>query len=90
MRKIWGYKVIQCVVFIFIVSSFGIVSSKLSVLQLILEHPNTVIDSAVAIDLIKDIKVIKIIGIIIWAILIGLYSNFIYSINKEKVRKTNK
>lgn len=81
--KIWSNKFFQSIVFVFITISFGIVMSRLDTLQLVLERSYTVIDKSVTDSLVKDVKTIRIIGAIIWAITIGLYNNFIHTINKK-------
>lgn len=83
MRKLWRNKTFQIFVIVLIGVPFTSAASKLNTLKLILEHESTIIDKVVLAGLVKDIKFIKIAGIILYTIAIGFYTNFIYSINNE-------
>lgn len=87
MRKIWKYKIFQFIIFILIAGSLGIITSNLKTLQFVLQNGNLSLAKDVTENLIKDIKAIRITAIILWALVIGLYSNFIYSINSKKITK---
>lgn len=89
MIRIWRYKLFQSMVFILIALSLGIVTSRLETLQFLFENGNLGIGNDVVNSLIKDIKIIRIVAIILWGLVLGLYSNFIYSINKSINGKTN-
>lgn len=89
MIRIWRYKLFQSMVFIFIALSLGIITSRLETLQFLFENGNLGIENDVVNSLIKDIKIIRIVTIILWGLVLGLYSNFIYSINKSINGKTN-
>ena len=84
MRKIWGYKLFQWIVFILIASSLGIIVSKLDSLQFFLKNTNLANEDYIIIELIKDLNVVRILVIILGAFSLGLYSDFKYSINKNK------
>lgn len=89
MIRIWRYKLFQSMVFIFIALSLGIITSRLETLQFLFKNGNLGIENDVVNSLIKDIKIIRIVTIILWGLVLGLYSNFIYSINKSINGKTN-
>ena len=89
MRKIWRYKLVQCIVFILIAASLGIITSNLETLQLILQNGKLTLENDVIEHLIKYVKTVRITSIILWGLAIGLYSNFIYSINSKLTVKTN-
>ncbi len=89
MRKIWRHKLFQGIVFILIASSLGIVTSRLETLQFLFENGHLAIENDIAIHLIEDIKIVRIVVITLWALVIGLYLNFIYSINSQITKKTN-
>lgn len=87
-RKIWRYKLFQWIVFILIVLSLGTATRRLDTLQFLFENGNLAIENDVVQHLIKDIKIVKIVVITLWGLAFGLYTNFIYSINKEIPKKT--
>lgn len=89
MIRIWRYKLFQSMVFILIALSLGIVTSRLETLQFLFENGNLGIENDVVNSLIKDIKIVRIVTIILWGLVLGLYSNFIYSINKSINGETN-
>ena len=89
MRKIWRYKSVQFIVFILIASSLGIIISNLETLQFVLKSGNLAIENDVVKYLIKYIKTVQITAVILWVFAIGLYLNFIYSINSKITKKTN-
>lgn len=89
MIRIWRYKLFQSMIFIFIALSLGIITSRLETLQFLFKNGNLGIGNDVVNSLIKDIKIIRIVAIILWGLVLGLYSNFIYSINKSINGKTN-
>jgi len=84
MRKVWNNRVVQAVVFVLIAATIGIIYSKISSLQFVLENAG-IIESSVAESLISDAKLIKVLVLIIGGITIGLYCNFTYSINRNKL-----
>lgn len=88
MRKIWRYKLFQWIVFILIVLSLGMATRRLDTLQFLFENGNLAIENEVVQYLIKDIKIVKIVVITLWGLVFGLYTNFIYSINKEIPKET--
>ncbi|MBC5630438.1 hypothetical protein H8S20_16385 [Clostridium sp. NSJ-6] len=88
MRKIWRYKLFQWIVFILIVLSLGTATRRLDTLQFLFENGNLAIENEVVQHLIKDIKIVKIVVITLWGLVFGLYTNFIYSINKEIPKET--
>lgn len=88
MRKIWRYKLFQWIVFILIVLSLGTATRRLDTLQFLFENGNLAIENEVVQHLIKDIKIVKIVVITLWGLVFGLYTNFIYSINKEVPKET--
>lgn len=89
MGKIWRYKLVQWVIFILITLLIGIISSKLDTIQFILQNGNLDLKNIISISLIKYIKTVQILSIILGGIVIGLYSNFIYSINNEIKENAN-
>lgn len=89
MRKIWRYKSVQCIIFILIVSSLGIITSNLKTFQIVLQNGNLTLEKDVIEYLIRDIKVVQITVVILWGLVMGLYINFIYSINSKITEKTN-
>lgn len=84
MRKLWKNKIFQVVFFILIASTVGIIYAKISSIQFLLGNWD-IIDSSFTLGLVKDIKFIKILVLTIWGVAMGLYINFIYSINKTKL-----
>ena len=88
MRKIWRYKLFQWIVFILIVLSLGTATRRLDTLQFLFENGNLAIENEVVQHLIKDIKIVKIVVITLWGLVFGLYTNFIYSINKDIPKET--
>ena len=88
MRKIWRYKLFQWIVFILIVLSLGTATRRLDTLQFLFENGNLAIENEVVQHLIKDIKIVKIVVITLWGLVFGLYTSFIYSINKEVSKET--
>lgn len=89
MRKIWRYKSVQFIVFIVIASSLGIIISNLETLQFVLQNGNLTLENDIVKHLIKDVKTVRITAVILWGLAIGLYLNFIYSINSKITEKTN-
>ena len=85
MRKVWRYKSVQWIVFILIAASLGIITSNLETLQLILQDGKLTLENDVIEHLIKDVKTVRITAIILWGLVIGLYSNFIYSIKSKLI-----
>lgn len=90
MRKIWRYKLFQWIVFILIVLSLGTATRRWDTLQFLFENGNLAIENEVVQHLIKDIKIVKIVVITLWGLVFGLYTNFIYSINKEIPKETTR
>lgn len=84
MRRVWNNRVVQAVVFVLIAATTGVIYSKISSLQFVLENVG-IIESSVAESLISDAKLIKVLILIIGGIAIGLYCNFTYSINRNKL-----
>ncbi len=84
MRRVWNNKIFQAIVFVLIASTIGIIYSKISSLQFVFENAGK-IESSVAESLISDAKLIKVLVLIIGGIAIGLYYNFTYSLNRNKL-----
>jgi hypothetical protein len=84
MRKVWNNKIFQAIVFVLIAATIGIIHSKISSLQFVLENAG-IIDNSVSESLISDIKLTKVLVLIIGGIAVGLYGNFTYSINRSKL-----
>lgn len=84
MRRVWNNRVVQAVVFVLIAATIGIIHSKISSLQFVLENAG-IIDNSVSESLISDIKLTKVLVLIIGGIAVGLYGNFTYSINRSKL-----
>lgn len=89
MRKLWENKIVQWAVRIFIIVSMVTVADKLHEFMYLLENGFMTVEGISTESLIKDIKMIQIIGAVIWAIAIGSYNYFIDSINKEKTETSN-
>lgn len=89
MRKIWRFKSVQCIIFILIASSLGIIISNLKTFQIVLQNGNLTLEKDVIEYLIRDIKVVQITVVILWGLVMGLYINFVYSINSKITEKTN-
>lgn len=84
MRRVWNNRVVQAVVFVLIAATTGVIYSKISSLQFVLENAG-IIDNSVSESLISDIKLTKVLVLIIGGIAVGLYGNFTYSINRSKL-----
>lgn len=84
MRRVWNSKIFQAVVFVLIAATTGVIYSKISSLQFVLENAG-IIDNSVSESLISDIKLTKVLVLIIGGIAIGLYCNFTYSLNRNKL-----
>ncbi|QLY81516.1 hypothetical protein [Clostridium intestinale] len=84
MRKVWNNKIFQAIVFVLIAATIGIIHSKISSLQFVLENAG-IMDNSVSESLISDAKLIKVLVLIIGGIAVGLYGNFTYSINRNKL-----
>lgn len=84
MRRVWNSKIFQAVVFVLIAATTGVIYSKISSLQFVLENAG-IIDNSVSESLISDIKLTKVLVLIIGGIAVGLYGNFTYSINRSKL-----
>ena len=89
MRKIWRYKSVQFIIFILIASSLGIITSNLKTFEIVLQNGNLTLEKDVIEYLIRDIKVVRMTAVILWGLVMGLYINFIYSINIKIIEKTN-
>lgn len=89
MKRVWRYKSFQFIVFILIALLLGTVTRRLDTLQFLFENGHLAIKNDINIHLIKDIKIIRIVVITLWGLSLGLYSNFIYSINKQIPEKSN-
>lgn len=84
MRRIWNNKIFQAVVFVLIAATIGIIHTKLNSLQFVLENAG-IIESSVSESLINDVKLTKVLVLVIGGIAVGLYGNFTYSINRSKL-----
>lgn len=84
MGRVWNNKVFQAVVFVLIAATIRIIHSKISSLQFVLENAG-IIDNSISESLISDIKLTKVLVLIIGGIAVGLYGNFTYSINRNKL-----
>ncbi|ERK30596.1 hypothetical protein [Clostridium intestinale] len=84
MGRVWNNKMFQAVVFVLIAVTIGIIHSKISSLQFVLENAG-IIDNSISESLISDIKLTKVLVLIIGGIAVGLYGNFTYSINRNKL-----
>ena len=84
MRKVWNNRIFQAIVFVLIASTIGIIYTKISSLQFVFENAG-IIESSVSESLISDVKLTKLLVLIIGGIAVGLYGNFTYSINRSKL-----
>ncbi|MBS5936752.1 hypothetical protein [Clostridium sp.] len=89
MRKIWRYKSVQFIIFILIASSLSIITGNLKTFEIVLQNGNLTLEKDVIEYLIRDIKVVRMTAVILWGLVMGLYINFIYSINIKIIEKTN-
>lgn len=90
MNKLWRNKIFQWAIRILIIVSMVMVADRLHTLKFIIESGHITMEGISAESLVKDIKVIQIIGAIIWTVAIGSYNYFIDSINKENTKIDNK
>lgn len=89
MGKLWRSKIFQWTVRIFIIVSMVMVADRLHTLKYFLENGFMTVEGISAESLVKDIKVIQVIGAIIWALAIGLYNNFTGEINRQNTKSIN-
>lgn len=84
MMRIWKNKLFQGAIFILISASIGVIYSKLNTIEFILKNADvTTLQTLISNDLLLDIKIVKVTSLIIGTILLGLFINHTYKINRS-------